>query len=143
MRAPSITQPRLPLCKTARAKLDLAPPNTITLSSCLFHLASFHNTLGTALWLNLTPSRNVSMAHHRETAEQSLYHAGNGIPCRFFNKDTRFDFATNQYLPGCVNGAACAYSHAPTIQSLRLDLFGPNMCAINPTRFPLSRDERN
>ncbi|KAL8279831.1 hypothetical protein RQP46_007681 [Phenoliferia psychrophenolica] len=68
------------------------------------------------------------MAHHRETAEQSLYHAGNGVPCRFFNKDTRFDFATNQYLPGCVNGAACPYSHAPTIQSLRLDLFGPNIC---------------
>lgn len=59
-----------------------------------------------------------------ETAEQSLYHVGNGIPCRFFNHYT----SSRPPARGCLNGTACPYQHAPGVRGLRLDLNGPNIC---------------
>ncbi|KAI0052818.1 hypothetical protein FA95DRAFT_1601514 [Auriscalpium vulgare] len=42
-------------------------------------------------------------------------HAGNGIPCRFYNHS------------GCVRGVACGFSHAPDQKSVR-DALGKNVC---------------
>ena len=47
---------------------------------------------------------------------------GNGIPCRFYNRD------------GCLRGASCRFSHAPDHKSVRDRLYarifsGSSLCA--------------
>lgn len=45
---------------------------------------------------------------------QDCLHAGNGIPCRYYNHG------------GCRRGSECTYSHAPDDKSVRDDMYVPS-----------------
>ncbi|KAH9983249.1 hypothetical protein BJV74DRAFT_851408 [Russula compacta] len=62
------------------------------------------------------PALDAEKAELESVSDSSDWnHDGNGIPCRFYNRD------------GCKHGTACKYSHSPDHKSVR-DRLGRNVC---------------